>query len=487
MPEDEQQRFLQSLTPDEARYLDWDWSFWGRPQQLQPTWDWRIWLLLAGRGFGKTRTGAEFIREEVEAGRAERIALVGATAADVRDVMITGPAGIMAVCPPWFMPKYEPSKRRLTWPNGAIATCYSADKPARLRGPNHDLAWADELAAWRYPESFDQLMLTMRHGDNPRTVITTTPRPIPMVRELLKRRHDLDEGIIGDRDVHVTRGTTYENAENLASQFLRDIIRQYEGTNLGRQELLAQVLDEIEGALWSLAQLDQLRVKRRPSNLVRVGVAVDPSATSSETSDETGIVVVGKDQDDIGYVLEDYSGRYTPADWARKVLRAVRDHQADFIAVEVNQGGEMVVHTLRSMLVPGEVLPRIIEVHASKGKFARAEPISALYEQRRIRHIGTLAKLEDQMCTWVPGDSKKSPDRVDALVWGMTALFPNVAGGPFAAKAAAATRDIRSGMYGGSAPNVNNWRQQLLVIRKRLLVMQQRDVRRTARSLRLAA
>lgn len=426
-----QQRWLAALNDQEARSLDWDWRFWGRPQQLPPEWKWRIWLLLAGRGFGKTRTGAEWVRKRVEKHGARHIALIGATAADVRDVMVEGPAGILAVSPPWFMPVYEPSKRRLTWPNGARATTYSADRPDRVRGGNNDTVWADELASWRYPDAWDQLMLTLRNKQaDVRAVVTTTPRPILLVKKLFARRHNLPPGEDGKRDVHLTTGSTYDNAENLAEPFLETILGEYEGTNLGRQEIYAEILEEMEGALWSLKLIEETRYRGSIEDLqlARVVVAIDPAITSGSESAETGIIGAGRGaggNDAHGYVLDDRSGRYPPAVWARKALDLAAELSADCIVAEANQGGEMVEWTLRSALRPGERIPRVVLVRASRGKWTRAEPFAAMYEQKRVHHVGCLGKLEDQMCSYVPGVTEISPDRMDALVWALADLFPN--------------------------------------------------------------
>lgn len=380
---------------------------WARDTQLPPVGDWRTWLILAGRGFGKTRTGAETVRARVEAGAATRVALVGQTAADVRDVMIEGESGILAVSPPWFEPKYEPSKRRLTWPNGAIATAYSADEPRQLRGPQHDFAWADELASWATPEAWDQLMFGLRLGSDPRVIVTTTPRPTRIIRELL-----------ADPTTHATRGSTYDNRANLAPAFFEQIIRKYEGTRLGRQELHAEVLDDVPGALWTRAMLDATRTRTAPPELTRVVVAIDPAVTSGEDSDETGIVTVGKDAAGEYHVLADRSCRMTPDGWARRAVAAFDEHNADRIVAEVNNGGDLVEATLRTVR---RNIP-YAKVHASRGKRVRAEPIAALYEQRRVHHYGDLAQLEDQMVTFTPDGMDGSPDRVDALVWALTEL-----------------------------------------------------------------
>lgn len=406
LPEQDRQRFLDSLSPSELLELEYHWPFWARPQQLAPPGDWRTWLVLAGRGFGKTRTGAEYIRQGVESGQCGNIALVAATAGDARDVMVEGPgSGLLAVCPPNNRPIYEPSKRKVTWPNGAVAHLYSADEPDRLRGPQHDRAWADEIASWAYVEAWDNLMFGLRIGADPRTVVTTTPRPIPLLKDLIKQKTTV-----------VTGGNTYENFANLAPAFIEQIISKYEGTRLGRQELYAEILDDVEGALWTRQMLDDLRVLKHP-DLKRIVVAVDPEATSTEGSAETGIVVVGLGVDDHGYLLDDLSLRDTPDRWGRAVVTALNMHGADRVVAEANQGGEMVEHVLRT------IMPNIPykAVHASRSKVARAEPIAALTEQGRIHHVGMFGPLEDQLCGWVVGE--KSPDRLDAYVWGFTELM----------------------------------------------------------------
>ena len=419
LPEVLRDELVGSLTPDQAVSILHDWRFWARPNQLPPAGDWRVWMLLAGRGFGKTRTGAELVRVRAASGAARRIAFVGATAADVRDVMVEGESGILAISPAGQRPRYEPSKRRLTWPNGAIATLFSADEPERLRGPQHDLAWCDELAAWRYPEAWDMLMFGLRLGRDPRAVVTTTPRPTPLIRTLL-----------ADPTVVVTCGRTAENRGNLAPAFLEQIVRRYQGTRLGRQELDGEILEDMPGALWSRALIEAARATAAPE-LARIVVAIDPAAVSGEQADETGIVVAGAAAGGRGYVLADVSGRYAPAEWARAAIAAYRAHAADRIVAEVNNGGEMVEATLR--MIDPDVPFRA--VRAARGKTARAEPVAALYEQGRVRHVGAFPQLEDQMCAFVPGAGGDfrggfargarggSPDRVDALVWALTELL----------------------------------------------------------------
>lgn len=360
---------------------------------------------MAGRGFGKTRTGAEWVRGLAESGSCGRIALVAPTAADARDVMVEGESGLMAICPNGNRPVYEPSKRRLTWPNGAIATTYSADEPERLRGPQSDSGWLDEIASWRYPDAFDMLMFGMRLGKKPRICITTTPRPTPLVRKLLARRAMVRTG-----------GSTYDNAANLAEDFLQDIKDSYEGTRLGRQELYAELLLDTPGALWTLQGIEDTRVKVVPE-MDRVVVAIDPAATANESSDETGIVIAGLGVDGRGYVLGDVSRKASPQGWATAAIDAYHQFSADRIVYESNQGGDMVAHTLRTI---DPTIP-LKAVHASRGKQTRAEPVAALYEQGKISHIGIFPRLEDQMTSWSPGED--SPDRMDALVWALTELM----------------------------------------------------------------
>jgi phage terminase large subunit-like protein len=415
---------LADIDPEGLLY---DWKFWGRPNQIAPPGDWLTWLILAGRGFGKTRAGSEWIRAMVcgdtplARGKASRIALIGETAADCRDVMVRGESGILSVHHPDWRPVYEPSKRSITWPNGAVALLFNATEPDQLRGPQHDLAWCDELAKWRYAqETWDMLQFGLRLGDDPRQLVTTTPRPIPVLRMLLK-----------DERTVTTKGSTYENQANLAKAFVETVIKRYEGTRLGRQELNAEVLDDIPGSLWTRDGLDRYRhdkAKKLP-DMQRIVVAIDPAATSSETAKsdttaETGIVVCGLGVDNRGYVLDDLSCRESPNGWARRAISGYDLWKADAIVVERNQGGDMVANTIKS--VRNEV--SIIEVHASRGKVTRAEPVSAMYEQGRVSHVGTFATLEDQMVlfttTGIVGDT--TADRVDALVWAFTELFPSM-------------------------------------------------------------
>lgn len=397
-------KLLAAMSDAEAAALAHDWRFWARPAQLAPAGDWRVWLIMAGRGFGKTRTGAEWVREQISAGR-NRGALVGPTAADVRDVMIEGESGILAISPQHERPTYEPSKRRLTWPNGAICTAYSADEPNRLRGPQHEFAWADELAAWNYPDAWDQILLGLRLGSDPRVCVTTTPRPRQLIRDL-----------VASPLTHVTRGSTYDNALHLAPSFLSAILDKYEGTTLGQQEIHAHLLDEAPGALWNRSLIDTHRVAAPPP-LRRIIVAIDPAITSRADSDETGIVAAGIDEHGHAYILADASGRYTPDGWAKRALAQLDALGGDRIIAEKNQGGDMVETVIRQQ---AERAP-VKLVHASRGKIARAEPIAALYEQGRVHHVGAFSLLEDQLCNYAPGVDW-SPDRLDALVWALTDL-----------------------------------------------------------------
>jgi phage terminase large subunit-like protein len=421
MPAEKRREIITSLSPEDAEIILYDWRFWARENQVWPSGiPWTVWLILAGRGFGKTRIGSESVRRMVMGG-CSRIALVGETAADARDVMVEGESGVLSAC--WHSdrdnrgnyigrPTYQPSKRRLTWENGAIATTYSADEPDQLRGPQHDGAWADEIAKWRYPDTWDQLMFGLRLGRDPRAVATTTPRPIKIIRELL-----------ADPTTFVTRGSTYENLANLAPTFAQKVIRRYEGTRLGRQELNGELLEDIPGALWARNGIDATRVK--PENvpqLIRIVVAIDPAVSNEEGSDETGIVAAGVGVDNHVYVLADESGKYSPIEWARNAIASYKNLQADRIIAEVNNGGDLVENTIRS--VDADVPYKA--VHASRGKVTRAEPVSALYEQSRVHHVGSFAALEDQMCLFTSDFDKKkagySPDRMDALVWAITEL-----------------------------------------------------------------
>jgi phage terminase large subunit-like protein len=363
------------------------------------------------------------VLEQVLAG-ARRIALVAATSADARDVVIEGDSGILSCAPKWNRPEYEPTKRRLTWPNGAIATAYSADEPERLRGPQFDAAVCDELGAWRYPEAWDMLMLGLRLGKNPRCVVATTPKPTRLIRDLVAR-----EG----KDVVITRGRTRDNEANLAPQFLKTIVARFQGTRLGRQELDGELLTDTPNALWSHENLDTTRVERAPA-LQRIVVSVDPSGSVGENADECGIVVVGLGTDSEIYVLADLSGRMSPTEWARRAIDAYYYFKADRLVAETNYGGAMVLHTIAA-IDPGVPTKAIT---SSRGKTLRAEPTSALWEQRRAHLVGNFPELEDQMTSFTTDwdRSRGSPDRVDALVFGATELTSMSAPGAYFREAA---------------------------------------------------
>lgn len=371
---------------------------------------------MTGRGWGKSRTGAEAVREWVEHG-IRRIALVGATPADVRDVMIYGDpmrqSGLQQVFPPHQKPIYKPSLRKVMFHTGAEAHVYSAHKhpdESGLRGPQHEKAWGDEPQKWKYPQNLDQLMFGLRIGSKPQVLLTGTPRPIPLIKTLVDRAKKHDR-------VVMSVGTTYDNRANLAPEFLHEVVKSYEGTRLGRQEILGELIDEIAGALWKLEWIERDRVMTAPM-VERLVVAVDPSGNlGEEDRAETGIIVAGCSADRQGYVVDDCTVRGTPAQWATQVVNAYHEHKADSIVAERNHGGEMVRHTIHS--VDDRVPVRLVT--ATRGKAVRAEPISLLAEQGRLHHVGAFAELESQLTTWVPGE--KSPDRLDAYVWAFTDLM----------------------------------------------------------------
>jgi phage terminase large subunit-like protein len=396
---------IESLSSSEADALLYTWSEWVRDNQRPPEGDWATWLILAGRGFGKTRVGSETVRRWVQ--NFPFVNLIGATSDDARDIMIEGESGILAICPRQERPEYLPSKRCLEWPNGARSLIFTADEPERLRGKQHMKLWCDELGSWRRPEAFVQAMLGLRLGALPQAVVTTTPKPVRLIREL-----------IADTGTVTTRGSTYDNRGHLAPGFFARIINRYEGTRLGRQELNAELLDDVEGALWSGELIEAARVRKAP-DMARIVVAIDPATTSGEDSDETGIVVAGRGVDGHAYVLRDLSCRLSSNGWGNRAVNAYREFRADRIVAEVNNGGDLVENVIR-------VIDRNISykaVHASRGKIVRAEPISALYEQKRVHHVGLFAELETQMCSFVPDNFDGSPDRVDALVWALTELM----------------------------------------------------------------
>lgn len=434
--------FHESFDPDyRERVLPFAWrSLWARPNQLLPAVAWLLWIVRAGRGYGKTRTGAEAVREEVEKGRAKRVTIIAPTAGDGRDVMVEGESGLMRVHPEGFLPKYEPSKRRISWPNGAVGTIISAEDPDRLRGPQSDLVWGDEPASWKHgKEAWDNAMLGNRLGNRPRAILTGTPRPVPWLRDLEGRATTV-----------VTTGSTYENLANLAPTFIELILERYEGTRLGQQELHALYLDDVEGALWALSTIEATRIAmwqpESPWASLVVGVTVEARTAQGlgvwtmasgerrkwltyvgvdppgETA-ECGIVVGtaperGRASHDHAVILDDYSLAGPPEVWGAKVVEAYHKHHADGIVVESNQGGDMCRATIHAV----DPNVKVEKVHAKVSKADRAEPVSTLYARGWIHHHGTLAALESQMTTWVPTEDK-SPDRLDALVHLVTKLL----------------------------------------------------------------
>ncbi len=414
----ERSKVLGDLSDAELQALDTDWAFWGRPDQQLPPEPWNIWLLLAGRGFGKTRTGSEAIRLLVEGrtplskGRYSKVAIIGETAADVRDVMIEGPSGLLTSTPKSHRPLYEPSKRRITWPNGAYASLYNATEPDQLRGPQFDLAWMDELAKWRYmQETWDQLQFGMRLGTDPKQLITTTPRPLPLIREIMKYPH-----------THITRGSTYDNENNLARSFFYQVVEKYAGTRLGRQEIDAEMLEDVPGAIFAREDMEKNRRMAIEDEMTRIVVAVDPSGTAgSESQDAVGIVIAGRTRDKHAYVMDDRTINASPEKWARRAVEAYHEFDADEIVAESNFGGAMVEATIRSV---DPTIP-IRLVHASRGKHIRAQPVASLYEQGRVHHIGQFPQLEDQLAFFTfegyMGDG--SPNNADAAIWALTDLL----------------------------------------------------------------
>ncbi|MDR0631537.1 MAG: terminase family protein [Holosporales bacterium] len=385
----------------------YDWKRNARENQRLPKGDWKNWMIIAGRGFGKTRTGAESVRQLVAEQSSNRIALVGRTIDETRSVMVEGVSGILSIYPPESpdYPTFEYSKRRVRWPNGALAQLFGADRYDCLRGPQFDLAWVDEFAKFKYPERiYEQLMFSLRLGNAPRCIITTTPRAIPFLKEL-----------IDEKTTVTTHGTTFDNEKNLPKSFIDYVKKKYGNSTLGRQELYAELLFDNKKALW---QRRMIRY-RAPEKMCRIVIAVDPAVTYNASSDETGIIVAGRDASGVAFVLEDVSGQYHPHAWGQLVVEKFHQYGADRVVAEVNQGGDLVEEVIRSF---DSVIP-YSGVRATRGKFVRAEPISALYEQSRVFHAQVFSKLEDQMCNFAPGESEKSPDRVDALVWGMTELF----------------------------------------------------------------
>lgn len=402
---------LQEESNKQTIALYTNWLKTARHKQIAPSEEYYIWLILAGRGWGKTRTGAQDIALYALRNPGTNCAVVAPTHGDLRRVCFGGPSGLLSIIPDDCFSKtafkgYSSSTSEIRLQNGSKISGFAAQEPDRLRGPQFHRAWCDELAAWRYPETFDQLMFGLRLGDKPQCVITTTPKPSKIIKQLMERK-----------DCYITRGNTFENEANLAESALAMLKERYEGTTLGRQELFAEIIENVEGALWNANMIEEARLIDEERDLTNIIVAIDPAVTSNENSDETGILVVGKDANNEYYVLEDLSGRYSADKWGRIAVKAFYEWEADRIVAEVNNGGDLVERLLRN--IDFNIPYR--SVHATRGKLVRAEPIAALYEQKRVHHVGTFPDLETQMCSYT-GDIKTSPDRLDALVWGLTEL-----------------------------------------------------------------
>lgn len=415
---------LTAINDDELRFLSSDWDVWARDDQLPPAGapsgsPWRLWLILGGRGSGKTRAGAEWIRARVaSAAQPERIALVGETLGDVRRVMIEGVSGLLNVHADAERPRFEPSKREVTWANGSVAQMFAADEPDSLRGPQFTAAWCDEVAKWRKLEAaWDMLAMGLRLGDCPQAVATTTPRSRKFLNLLM-----------ADVATVVTRSKTRDNAANLAPAFFSEMLRRYGGSDLGRQELDGEIVAEVAGSLWQRDWIAAHRVERAP-DLIEIVVAIDPPVTATADSDACGIVVAGLGEDRRAYVIADRTvqGR-TPQAWARAAIAAYRDYAADRIVAEVNQGGDLVVAVLRQF---DETVP-VRKVVATRGKWVRAEPVAALYSEGRVSHVGPMPALEDELAAFGAGGAVRgrSPDRADALVWALTDLLLDRAARP---------------------------------------------------------
>ncbi|MFB6290131.1 MAG: terminase large subunit domain-containing protein [Candidatus Bipolaricaulia bacterium] len=386
------------------------WEIEARDEQLPPDTDWQTWLIIAGRGWGKNRTAAEAIRFRVERGKTEKMLLISKNPTDAREDMVEDPdSGLLSVCSPHYEPTYEPGNKRVIWPDGQVAHIRTGAKPDNIRGGGYDLIWMDELSAWQYPKkTYEQAQFTARRGD-PKEIITMTPKPLPIVTDLVEKSKESEK-------IHLTTGSTYDNKANLSEDFFETVVKDYEGTRLGKQELKAQILTDTPGALWDQDHFKYMdeepgEVKKRCD---RVVVAIDPATSNRTESDETGIIVAGK-LDDQFYVLDDYSCKASPQGWASKAITAYDVYGANHVIAETNQGGDMVESTVQEV----ERVP-FKQVHASRGKHARAEPIAALYEQGRVHHVNRFEELEEQLCGWQPGDD--SPDRLDALVWALSEL-----------------------------------------------------------------
>lgn len=407
-----QAKLIDQLTEDEITYLLCDWPFWARTKQLPPEGNWRVWLLMAGRGFGKTRAGAEWIRNLAENQLVQRIALVGETWHDVRSVMVEGPSGLLSISHPKAAPRWLPSRRLLIWKNGVRAHCYAGDAPDQLRGPEWEAAWADEIAKWRYPTAFDNLLLGLRQGQNPRLVATTTPRPKQWLKDLARAK-----------DTVLVQGGTAENAAHLAPQFLAAMRERLGSGDLSRQELDGVLLEQQQGAMWQRELLNAIVAEPPPrSALIRCLIGVDPSVGGP---DETGIIVAGKTAEGAIWVLEDASCAGPPDKWVRRLGRVAEKWRAEAVVAEINQGGQLIEQLLRQSNIR---LP-VRRARAMRAKAERAAPVAAAYARDEIRHGGLFPELTDQLCSFVPGQSGAgSPDRMDALVWAVGALLSGLDG-----------------------------------------------------------
>jgi len=410
---------LSGLTPNQIEGLLNSWPFWAREEQRPPEDDWTTWIFLGGRGAGKTRSGAEWTKDVVLKHPGIRMALVGPTAADVRDTMIHGQSGLLSLH--WdegTRPRHTPSNRCVYWPNGSVAHTFSAEEPERLRGPNFHIAWVDELAAWRYiDDTWDMLQFALRLEypgySTPRVYISTTPRPLKLLKDLIE-----------DKGTKVTRGSTYRNKANLSKKFFETIVSRYEGSTLGRQEIYGELIDDLQGALWKRSTIDASRQRGSDPPCQRIVIAVDPAASDKATAKECGIIAVGLGEDDRGYILGDFTTHaMDPAKWGKKVILAYHQLDADCVVVEGNLGGGLVETVLKQ--IDGTVPIKFVQ--ARRGKYLRAEPVAMLYEQGKVSHVGFFTELEDQMCRMTALFDKEnpglSPDRVDALVWGLTYLM----------------------------------------------------------------
>lgn len=418
---DQRAELFQDLTDDQIVAHLWDWERQARKAQLPPAdGDWRIWLMMAGRGFGKTRSGAEWIRKRAEENAGDRLALVAATYHEGLAVMIEGESGLLRIAPPHNRPRWDGSRRRLAWKNGTRAFLYSAEEPDALRGPQHGAAWCDELAKWpNIDATWMNLHMGLRLGDAPKVMVTTTPRPLPLLKALL-----------ADKNCVVTRGATLDNRVHLPPAFLAAVYDTWGKSPLGRQELEGELVEDVAGALWTRAMLAGCYLRTAPE-LTRLVVAIDPAVTSGDDADACGIIVAGTCADQHAYVLADKTVRgASPETWARIACQAAHSFGADRIVAEANNGGDLVRHVLHSV---DSTLP-VKLVRASRGKSARAEPVAALYERHKVHHVGRFPELEDELCGLLPGGDYrgpgKSPDRADALVWAISELALSPAAKP---------------------------------------------------------